>query len=317
MNYQEFCEYIKENIKEYLPERYQNREVKLKTTIKNNEVEKCGLMLDDPSQTLSPVLYLEGAFNLYKKGQSLDVICDYIADQYQEARMNPAIADIDFEKFDAIKDMILPIVVSAKENKNQLSNKPHQYLDDLVVMYQVEIDNTRDEVGTVAVNNKLMKIWNVSGEEIHQKALENQKEKYPAELCKMEELLFGNPENFLLNEDGKQPEPEGMYVLKTSRNVYGAAAIADKEIMEQVAQTFNDDYVILPSSIHECIILPQQALTNMGFTPKELGKMVREVNNNEVSKEERLSDHIYRYSKEDKVLEGVRESKNRNKEMER
>ena len=52
------------------------------------------------------------------------------------------------------------------------------------------------------------------------------------------------------------------------------------------------DYYVLPSSVHEVMIVPDDG----GFDSGELEEMVREINATQVAPEEVLSDHIYYYN---------------------
>ena len=317
MNYQDFCIYIKDNIKDYLPGRYEDCEVELKSTVKNNSVKKQGIVLNVPGTYLTPVMYLEQLYDMYDDGYSLDSLCEVAAERYNNLIENPEVSIIDFKDYDSVKDKILPVVISAKDNKCLLNDRPHKRIDDLAVTYQIEMERVDDSVGTVAVGNGMMEVWGVTTDEIHNAAIENQKEKYPPSLCKMEDILFGVPTNFLETGELIKDDTPEMYVLKSGREVYGAAVISDPVVMEDVSKVLDDSFIILPSSVHECIILPQKACIEAGFNPKELGKMVREVNSGEVNKEERLSDHVYSYSKETKMIESIKESKNRSVDMER
>ena len=55
-------------------------------------------------------------------------------------------------------------------------------------------------------------------------------------------------------------------------------------ILEQIHDTIGDDYVILPSSIHEVIVVKQTA----GVDTAEMVNMVKEINGTVLSPEEVL-----------------------------
>ena len=59
------------------------------------------------------------------------------------------------------------------------------------------------------------------------------------------------------------------------------------------------DYFILPSSIHEVLLLRDDG--NMDY--RALEAMVREINATQVAPEERLSDQVYHYDVAERVLE--------------
>ena len=84
--------------------------------------------------------------------------------------------------------------------------------------------------------------------------------------------------------------PDTMFVLTNDTKVNGAAAILNDDIRQEIAEKVGDFYM-LPSSIHETLIIPKDA----GMEFKELEQMVQEVNQKQVAPGERLSDHVYEY----------------------
>lgn len=91
--------------------------------------------------------------------------------------------------------------------------------------------------------------------------------------------------------------PDTMYVLTNNTKVNGAAAILNDDIRQEIAEKVGDFYM-LPSSIHETLIIPKDA----GMEFKELEQMVQEVNQTQVAPGERLSDHVYEYDAKEHEL---------------
>ena len=73
--------------------------------------------------------------------------------------------------------------------------------------------------------------------------------------------------------------------------INGAAALFYPGIMKQAAALMEGSYYILPSSVHEVILLPEECAPDF----RELEKMVRQINRSQVLPEDRLSDHVYHY----------------------
>ena len=84
-----------------------------------------------------------------------------------------------------------------------------------------------------------------------------------------------------------------MIIVTNKEKVNGAVAICDKELLSNIAREHNSNLVILPSSIHECII-------HIDNNPdmEMYSNMVREINETQVEPEEVLSDHAYFFNKE-------------------
>ena len=51
-----------------------------------------------------------------------------------------------------------------------------------------------------------------------------------------------------------------MYVLTNEDKLNGAAMILNPEAMEMVREAVGDDFFILPSSIHECLMCPRRTM---------------------------------------------------------
>ena len=67
-------------------------------------------------------------------------------------------------------------------------------------------------------------------------------------------------------------------------------------VLEEIGQKTGSDFFILPSSIHEVLLLPDTGREDS----KGLKKVISEVNRTQVAPEEVLSDTLYRYDREEK-----------------
>ncbi len=109
------------------------------------------------------------------------------------------------------------------------------------------------------------------------------------------------------------PDDPGMYVATCNQGMNGAGCIFYPEFMDQTAEKVGGDFFILPSSIHEVILVPD----NGTLTAQELDAMVQEVNANEVLPEERLSENAFHYDSKDHVFEKAASFENRMQEKEK
>ena len=84
-------------------------------------------------------------------------------------------------------------------------------------------------------------------------------------------------------------EDTHMYILTNTRKQYGASTILYPGLLENISEQLGEDFYLIPSSIHEFIILP----SSYSPSTSELNEMVNEINENELPEDEFLSDHIY------------------------
>ena len=143
--------------------------------------------------------------------------------------------------------------------------------------------------GTILIRNEHLDIWKIEKDILIRDSLRNMPVMFPAEMINMADLLrelYDDPAQLIC---GKLP----MYVLTTRARMYGAAAILYSGQLEAIAREVEDDFYLLPSSIHEIIILPKK----YGTDEEYLSQMVDEINHEQVDIEEILSNHAYLYSR--------------------
>ena len=133
-----------------------------------------------------------------------------------------------------------------------------------------------------------MKLWKISCSDLYRDAKENSVKLLPARLQSMSEVISE------LSEGMEEPEETGvpMYVLTNSRKALGAACILYDGILKSCADRLEEAFYLLPSSIHEVIMVPVSAVSD----ERELVSMVRDINRTQVRSTEILSDNIYLYS---------------------
>ncbi len=91
---------------------------------------------------------------------------------------------------------------------------------------------------------------------------------------------------------------ELMYVLTNEEKFYGAAVLLYPHVLAHLGTLLKRNFFVLPSSVHECILVPDQG----HYTRFELMKMVREGNQNQVEEEEILSYQVYYYDRKREAL---------------
>lgn len=311
MNFDEFKQAIVDNIKDYLPAKFEESDVEVRQVLKNNDTVLDGLTIQDPDTNVAPTIYLNQFFEEYQNGRDLNDIIGDIADVYiantVDKQMDVSIVT-DFEK---AKGNILPRLVNAEENQELLAQRPHMIMDDLAVTYHLEMGKSDNGNMSVAITNTILDMYNISQEELHDLAVANLEEKMPATFQGMSEvvkemMLPQIMSDLDLSKEAaldyiEQMIPDGneqMYVLSNDSKLNGAAAVLNEKAMEDIAEKVGGDFFILPSSIHELLVVPKQD----GMELSDLEAMVQEVNATQVAPEEKLSDHVYEYDAKEKEL---------------
>ena len=133
-------------------------------------------------------------------------------------------------------------------------------------------------------------------------------------MCVIQDMLFGfTPENGPVNylDGGKIPE-DVLLVLTTEDGLLGASALFYPGMKEKIGEIVGGDYYVLPSSIHEVLIYPD----NGRMSAMELAKIVKEINENEVRPQDRLCNKVFRFSPDRQELT-VAADPDRHRDLER
>lgn len=276
--------------------------VGLHTAVKNNGKERTGLLMEIPGVNISPTIYLEEYYESYMQGNSLEDIVDELIKFYRNIRREESWNCEGLTKFEGVKDRIVFKVVNTEENREFLKEVPHLAFLDLSIVFYVLLDETDEGTATMVIRNSHAQIWRVQTDMLWEIAVRNVKNLLPAEFFTMTYAL----REILKNADADENtggynlleenpcDRDGMYVLTNRLRSFGAACIAYPGIPEMIGRILMTDYYVLPSSVHEVIIVPFSPELNAA----ELEEMVRNINRTQVAEEEVLSNRVYFYEKD-------------------
>ena len=304
MDFEEFKNNVADQIKDFLPEKYEDASVTLQDVTKNNDTVLTGLLIKTEDSNIAPNIYLENFFEQYQDGRDMADILQNIADVRVQHEMEQGFDVSRLTDFDQVKDNIICKLVNAELNADYLADKPHTMVEDLAVVYAIDLGGNESGHMTAPITNSLMEQYGITQEELHDIALHNLSESQ-IEFKTMRDVLVDmmfpdgiqpdDPRAFMLPPEEENPS---MYVLSNADKLNGAAALLDAKTMEDISEKLGGDFIVLPSSIHETIVLP----VNEDMDRHTLEAMVQDVNAGQVAPEERLSDHVYMYDSQEKEL---------------
>ncbi len=301
LKFDEFKEAVVEKISEYLPETFANADVCLNVVTKNNDLQLTGLVIRAKDSTIAPSIYLEQFFEEYEKGEDINVILQKIADLRVSNEFQEKFDVDDITDFDRCKKKILPRLIGQEWNQELLRNRPNKLVADLAVTYCIMLSENGDGSMSVPITNELMKSWNVSAEDLYKIAMENM-DAVDAEFASIGsvigEMLLDDMGSDLTKEEREQAleevgfADEAMFVLTNRSKCFGAVQVLSEKTMKNIVEKLGGDFYILPSSIHEVLIVPMTP----DMSVEMLREMVRSVNETQVAVEERLSENVYVYT---------------------
>ena len=297
MNYEDFKKIVMETIKDYLTEEYQDHEMKFQTIKKGSGNEYEALMIGPKDRKMSviPALNMTEAFKNYQNGMEFEDVVDKLADIRMNATL-PAFNKDDMFDYGKIKNRIIPRLINTAANEEYLMDKPHKDIEDLSIVYAVRISEDDQGFAEAVITDDLANMWGVKVEELHEKAMDNIAERPPV-FQNIESVIFGEGEKLEIEDIEPEKYTMPFFILTNQQKTKGAVMAMSPKTMDRITAKFGDVYVI-PSSVHETLIVPKDAVDDV----HQLERMVREVNANEVSPEDQLSDNVYEYDSETHTL---------------
>lgn len=299
MEYENFVDTMRKKV-EALSET--GTKVMIMEVCKNNGVKKKGLMVKAKDSNMAPTVYLEEFYGEYKRGKTLEEIAEAVVGVYRDSDRFQGMHMEDFKDFKQMKSQLVFRMVNYEKNAEMIKNSPYITFLDLAIVPYISFPIDESNWGSILVRNEHLEIWGITNEKVMKIAAENTPKLMQPQIRKMEDtirqlLVSGGGkeakeyEKFLEEmEESENKVP--MYVLTNSKNLYGATCMIYDGVVEMFAEEMGEDIYILPSSIHEVILLPvSKALNSM-----ELKAMVQEINMTQIPVEEVLSDHVYKFS---------------------
>jgi len=274
----------------------------LTTNIKNNGVKVLGVSTVSQDSNGSPCINLNGYYKEYRNGRlEIGEAAEIVYRQLMEHRDDlQDINTADFLQWDVIKYHIYAKLVNAEMNREALKIIPHRHLLDLAVAYYIKVDGNAEVGGmlSILIQNNYMEMWGQDEESLYQMAVSNMRSDGEPHFMDMETLLCGIMPDGINPFECEEAVDVKMYVLTNGKRTFGAAELLDANTLRGISEKLADDFIVLPSSVHEIIILPSDHAPE--YT--ELAGMVCEVNATQVDAEDRLSDHVYRYDRNEGIL---------------
>ena len=117
--------------------------------------------------------------------------------------------------------------------------------------------------------------------DIYAEALRNTQRLLPAKTITMADYF------------GVDDSTKNIWILTNAAERYGASVILYKNLLSKMRQVVGGDFYIMPSSIHEVLIVPAEDACR-----KDLEAMVMAVNAEAVTPEERLGERVILYAEE-------------------
>lgn len=294
--YYSFQEQLLTGLKKFFPD---DTRLSIDSFSHNNQLSLDGLTILEPGSNISPTIYLEQYFRQYQEGAALSDIQQQILAFYRQHRITQNVDTSFFTCLDNVQPQIVYKLINFRKNRELLGDLPHFAYLDLAIVFYCLVPNDCGENASILIHNSHLDYWGISKDSLLLFAQKNTPKLLPWRFDSLMDLLLpmlsslsGEEEQKLLQSSENEHVP--MYVLTNNRCYFGACCILYPDVLKKISETLEDNLFLLPSSIHEVIIIPASFADN----PNDLHKIVCEVNLTEVATEEILSDSIYYYDRD-------------------
>lgn len=299
MEMKEFVQKVQKAIEKRVGEGFQ---VKIHEVQKNNNTVFQGLLIMSEHQNVSPTIYLNSFFEAYKEGVTFSVIIEHIMRVYHQDTPKKNVDMSFFKEYDRVKDRICYKLISLERNEGLLQKIPYFKFLDLAICFYYAYQGEELGEGAIVIHNNHMEMWQVTRADLLEAARQNTPSLFPCEVESMENTL---KQILGISTESEEPDEEinlqramDMQVVSNQKKVYGASCILYPEVLENVARRAGHNLYVIPSSVHEMLLLPDDGCEDSDY----LQRLIAEVNATQVEPEAVLSDHLYYYDSLEKQI---------------
>lgn len=298
LSYQEFIEKMKEEVSAKLEPK--DVLIKQDTVWKNNGVKKEVLMVKFPDMNFAPSIYLEPFYSWYLEGRDMETVVNKFMEILEEDEPAECVEKAsDFlHNWDEVKNNLILCVVNGERNSHLKEKYVHKEVLDLLAVVRIVLDYGEEGMHSAIVTRAFLDAWSVSEDEVFSAAYSNMLGNFtlhplPQVIAHlMEERGLEVPEE--LNLEADPP----IFVLSNKWALYGASAMLFKGVLQDFLQVHPGGFYVLPSSIHEVVLLPKMGNDDTS----DWLKLVRSTNEQALDSTDFLSDNIYFFSKDSDEL---------------
>ncbi len=266
--------------------------------MKNNDTMKHGIVLKRRDEFISPTIYVDDFYqDFLRKKKTMKEVAEEVWERLAEVEEH-ARQYRDFSaEFEDCRRQIIYRLISLDRNKQFLQSVPYLPFLNLAIVFCIVCDASEDGLETILITDEVIERWQTSTKELVRLAEENTPRILPATVDSLTTVLLryiGLPEEETSGKKSRLP----MFLLSNQSGVNGASVLLYPDILAGLADQCDSDLFILPSSIHELIVIPAGRKDRQG----KLSEMVADINKNHVNREEVLSDTAYFYDRKKRKI---------------
>ncbi len=291
MTYEDFKMTVYQHLKDALPA---GTSVCLQKICKNNGLVLDGLTISSSKSNVSPTILLDYYYEKRHYFPSFEAICQDILLTYEHNKSEEPVNIDFFYDYKQVRKRLAYRLVNYEKNKELLQTVPYIRYLDLAVVFFCLLDISGKNSATILIHSGHLDTWEATADDLYELTCLTTPLLLPYELTPMSAILSDTLTAYSSPPDTACP----MYVLTNTSRLYGAGCILYPGLLSNISAYLQSDLFLLPSSIHEVILLPVSSCCQ----PDKLASLVSQVNQTELAADEILSSHVYCYSRAGQAL---------------
>ena len=287
-----------EKLKKAVQKKMGDTPVELLKTIKNNNIPCTSITIGRKDREVTPSIHLDTLYKLYKNGWKTEQAAGFVIQAWQAYQKNkPDISLPEFFDWQKAKEKIYFRLLSARHNPRYKKEGVCRDFQDLLLAAYYHAGFFESGIMGIRITKEMAEEhWHVSSEEVCQMAETNTPRLFPPRINRLDSLLLAYlDKNFgpdaIPQEIRDMLEQNPMYILQNKPCINGATIITYESLLPCLYEKLGRGFYIIPSSIHELLLLPETREIDEGIVRKTIFR----VNRDHVEPEERLSDSLYHY----------------------
>ena len=283
LTFQQFTEEIVTSIKSYLPTEYADAFIDIQRIPKPGNKILTGIVIRQSSQGVSPIIYLDDAYQEYLNGQKLDTIVQGLAATIQNRDF--FIPDMRlYSEWERAEKLVVSRLINTKLNTVYIADRPVTSISgsDIGIIYDLDLSRVATDEMLSPVTYAHMERWGVTLPDIASAAQENNPRLRPVRIQSLGQMLSD-----AIADVDIQGVDNLLYVITNDGLSHGAVAVTYPGVNEQIKLRLGE-YYLIPSSIHEMLAVSQNK-----SNPEDLAQLIQSINSSQVPPEDVLDNIPY------------------------
>ena len=301
MNFEEF----KNNLMELVSKEVEDRgleDISLKlTTVESPDGMTDRLMVSVGESKMSMAFRLKEIYQNVEDGENIDHAVFKMVNTIEENISVVKNKEQDVKSFitdyEKVKDNTYLRLIPG--DSPILKSTPHKMIEDMALVVNIHLDSISDDNGRscVVVSRPLMEMYGIDEAKLFADAEKNSLENEPIVFKPLIDMV----KDLINSENIPDPEDVGIvtYIATNASGFQGAAVAGYPDFCEKAAETMGGSFYMLPSSVHEFILIKDDGKAKA----KDLNKMIRNVNETVLEPRDILAAQCYHYDAKAKILE--------------